>query len=646
MTTIKDRNLGDRSRPLSAVPMDARVVLWSFCVLFGLIAASLSGYSYGLSDHAIQLPLIFRLIDPGYLTNDFFVNSASGFGPVFFYSHVLAFSGKYMPLDGAMAVLWLFAYIAVILVTAFTAKDVTGSVLGGMIAAILITLSTPFSLGSAATVFEPLLIPRFLAMPFGLFAIWKGIRDQPIVAATASIPAILVQPAIGLETAGLALAATAAHRLFHWRTRRDFTVRQLRNLGIGVLIVGLTTLLWIVPTIATRASFSLATDDLVRIYAHFRIPHHLVPSSWDVGQWALGAGFAIALAIALVEMFRTDKSSGPTRREQLGMGFAITSIFVVIAGALVGGYIFVEIIPTRLAVMAQTFRMVAVAAWLGWIVMAGLIAKLLIAKAWRWAVLFVVSAVSAPTLLIYVGITSVVSRLNGGAIMKSTVFFAGTALLVFDTMAFTHVLTGQPTTRDLILIASGLSVVLVIAMGNRLTAAALVALGGALVTVSTSLALERYDILPKNIPGVSSYLSYTQPILTLDEAVDHAWRDRPHTVDLATVARENTGPDAVFLIPWGWDWQYWRLFTERAVVVDFKSFPFQDEGMEEWYGRYLDIYDQGAGYPYDVTESELLELQRRYGFHYAMLPVGAGVSFPVLASSGDWKLVQVAESVP
>ena len=183
-------------------------------------------------------------------------------------------------------------------------------------------------------------------------------------------------------------------------------------------------------------------------------------------------------------------------------------------------------------------------------------------------------------------------------------------------------------------------------MGNRLTAAALVALGGALVTVSTSLALERYDVLPKNIPGVSSYLSYTQPILTLDEAVDHAWRDRPHTVDLATVARENTGPEAVFLIPWGWDWQYWRLFTERAVVVDFKAFPFQDEGMEEWYGRYLDIYDQGAGYPYDVTESELLELQRRYRFHYAMLPVGAGMSFPVLASSGDWKLVQVAESVP
>ena len=569
------------------------------------------------------------------------MNSASGFGPVFFYSHVLAFLAGYVPLHVAMAVLWLFAFIAVILVTAFTAKDVTGSVLGGMIAAILITLSAPFSLGSEATVFAPSLIPRFLAMPFGLFAIWKGIRDQPIIAATASIPAILVQPAIGLETVGLALAATAANRLFHWRTRRDFTFRQLRNLGIGVLIVGLTTLLWIVPTIATRASFSLATDDLVRIYAHFRVPHHLVPSSWDVGQWALGAGFAIALAIALVEMFRTDKSSGPTRREQLGIGFAITSIFVVIAVALVGGYIFVEVIPTRLAVMAQTFRMVAVAAWLGWIVIAGLIGKLLIARAWHWAALFVISAVSVPTLLVYKGITFVGSRMDGGSTMKSTVFFAGVGLLVFSTMALAQAWIGQPTIRDLFLLVLGLPPILLIAISSRLAPAAIAVLAAGLVAVSTSFVLDRHDIFPKNIPVVSRYISRHQPILTLDQALH---RGKSDDTVLTIAARDTTDSDAVFLIPW--DWQQWRVLANRAVVVDRKGFPFQERAMEEWYERYLAIYGPGAGYPYDVTESELLELQRRYGFHYAVLPVGAGMSFPVLASSGDWKLVQVAESVP
>ena len=249
-------------------------------------------------------------------------------------------------------------------------------------------------------------------------------------------------------------------------------------------------------------------------------------------------------------MFPTDKSSGPTGREQLGIEFAITSIFVVIAGALVGGYIFVEVIPTRLAVMAQTFRMVAVAAWLGWIVIAGLIAKLLIARTWQWAALFVVSAVSAPTLLVYKGITFAASRLDGGSMMRSTVFFAGVAVFIVDTLVVaTEVLIGVPKVRDLLLISLGFLVVPMIAMSHRLTAAALVTLGSALVMVSTSLALERYDVLPKNIPGVSSYLSYTQPILTLDEAVDHARHDYPHTVDLATVARENTGPDAVFLIP-------------------------------------------------------------------------------------------------
>ena len=569
------------------------------------------------------------------------MNSASGFGPVFFYSHVLAFLAGYVPLHVAMAVLWLFAFIAVILVTAFTAKDVTGSVLGGMIAAILITLSAPFALGSAATVFEPSLIPRFLAMPFGLFAIWKGIRDQPIIAATASIPAILVQPAIGLETVGLALAATAANRLFHWRTRRDFTFRQLRNLGIGVLIVGLTTLLWIVPTIATRASFSLATDDLVRIYAHFRVPHHLVPSSWDVGQRALGAGFAIALAIALVEMFRTERSSGPTGREQLGIGFAITSIFVVIAGALVGGYIFVEVIPTRLAVMVQTFRMVAVAAWLGWIVIAGLIAKLLIARTWQWAALFVVSAVSAPTLLVYKGITFAASRLDGGSTMKSTVFFAGVGLLVFSTMALAQAWIGQPKIRDLFLLALGLPPILLIAISSRLAPAAIAVLAAGLIAVSTSFVLDRHDIFPKNIPVVSRYISRHQPILTLDQAPH---RGKADDTVLTIAARDTTDSDAVFLIPW--DWQQWRVLANRAVVVDRKAFPFQERAMEEWYERYLAIYGPGAGYPDDVTESELLELQRRYGFHYAVLPVGAGMSFPVLATSGDWKLVQVAESVP
>ena len=641
MTANRDRSIGDTDGPSPGGPIDSRLVLLSFSVLFGLVTASLSGYYYGLGDQAPQLALISRIIDPGYLTNDFFVNAASGFGPRFYYSHLLAFVASFVPLHIAVAVMWLLAYVAVIAITSFTARALTGSVLGGMIAAILVTLSSPFSLGFAATALIPILTPRFLALPFALFAIWKGIRGQAIFAAIASLPGILIHPTLGFETAVLALAAAAVNSRCRWRIRRVNPSRHAWRLMLGILIVGLTSLLWIVPTMLTGVSFSSTTDDLVRINAYFRLPHHLVPSTWGAKYWALAAGFAVAVAIALAEFFRRSANSESRRRERSAIGFATTSIFLLIAAALLGGYVFVEIIPTRIAVIAHVFKLVVVAAWLGWILLAGVIAELLMSGRWRWAALFVVSAVSAPTLLVFTGVTFAASRLSGGATFRSKVFFAGVALLIFDTMVLTQVWMGQPTFRDALFIALGLPVVLMIAVSSRLKPVALAALAGAMVVVSTSFVMDRYDVFPKNIPGVSSFLAKTQPILTLDEAFH---RGRVDDRALILAARNTTHADAVFLIPW--NWQYWRVFANRAVVVDRKAFPFQEEAMEEWYDRYLDIYDPGVGYPYDVTESELLELQRRYGFHYAVVPIGTSVSFRVLASSELWKLVQVADTVP
>ena len=643
MPTDQGWNLRGRNVQSTDGPIDTRIYLLAFSVLFGLGAAALSGYSYGLSNHAEQLPVIFRLIDAEYLTNDFFVNAASGFGPSHYYSHAFAFVAGYIPIHVAMAAIWLLTFIAVIVITAFAARDIVGSVLGGMIAAILVSLSSPFSLGFDAIALMPVLTPRFLALPFGLFAIWRGIRGQAICAAIASLPAILIHPTLGLETAVLALAAAVANSFWCWRVRRGIDSLQARGLALGILIVGLTSLLWIVPTILTGTSFSSTSDDLVRINAYFRFPHQLVPSTWDMGSWALAAGFAVAVAIALAEFRRRTTNSESGRQERSAIGFATVSTFSLIAVALLGGYVFLELIPTRIAVNAQVFQLVVVAAWLGWILMAGVIAEFVMSGRWRWAALFVVSAASAPTLFVFTAFTFAASKLSGGATFRSKLFFAGIAILIFDTMVLTKVWVGQPTLRDVLLVALGLPVVLMIAVSSRLKPVALAALAGGLVVVSTSLALDREEVLPNNIPFVSSFLAKTQPILTLDQAFR---KGESHAEDytLILAARNSTHADAVFLIPW--NWQNWRLFANRAVVVDREAFPFGEGAMEEWYDRYLDIYDEGAGYPDDVTESELLELQRRYGFHYAVVPIGARMSFPVTATSEHWKLVQVAETVP
>ena len=622
---------------------DDRVMLASFAVLFGLLTAVLSNYRYGLSDQAEQLPAVFRIMDPSYLANDFFVNAAAEFGPRFYYSHTLALLANFVPLPAVVAVLWLSAFVGVAVVTAFMARELSGSVLGGMVAVVLITLPEPFDLGSSASVlYDSLLVPRALAMPFALFALWKGVRGQPARAAIASIPAILFQPVMGLEVAGLALVAAGANRVFLLKRRGEYGHGRLWTLAVGVFIIGLTSLIWIVPMISTGAGTSLEPDEFVHIYGYFRHPHHLTPSAWDTTEWVLGAAFIASVVIALLEMFRTGHASADDQNEHMAMGVAVSAIFGLMAGALLVGYVFVEIVPTRIATTAQTFRMVIFAAWLGWILMAGVAARLLVMGLYQWAALFVASAVSVPTLFAYKVTTFIASMLKRGALMRSAVFFICVAVLAVVTLEITRrAAFDLPRIPNLLFTAFGLTVVLAIAIHRRFAPAALVTLSVALFLSVATLALDRNSIFPSNIPNVSAYIASRQPIFTLDEAKDRYRHD--YMVELAEVARDNTDPDSVFLVPW--NWPVWRLFSERAIVVDHKAFPFRDEGMKEWYERYLAIYDEGAGYPDDITESELLELRQKYGFDYAVIRSSHRMpSFPVLKSSGGWKLVRVADS--
>ena len=69
-----------------------------------------------------------------------------------------------------------------------------------------------------------------------------------------------------------------------------------------------------------------------------------------------------------------------------------------------------------------------------------------------------------------------------------------------------------------------------------------------------------------------------QPILSLEENQDEVYV-------VGQYLRANTESDAILLIPP--DLARFRLTAERAVVVDFKAFPFNDETMDEWYRRVL-----------------------------------------------------------
>jgi len=121
-------------------------------------------------------------------------------------------------------------------------------------------------------------------------------------------------------------------------------------------------------------------------------------------------------------------------------------------------------------------------------------------------------------------------------------------------------------------------------------------------------------------------------------------------IDVASFAQANTPAGAVFLTPPNMG--EFRYMAQRAIVVDFDAFPFQDQAMAEWQQRIFDCYGVPSLKGFDagtslrdhytaLTRADLLRLQAKYGFSYAVLYRSTQTGFPVLYQNPTYKLVRV-----
>lgn len=105
--------------------------------------------------------------------------------------------------------------------------------------------------------------------------------------------------------------------------------------------------------------------------------------------------------------------------------------------------------------------------------------------------------------------------------------------------------------------------------------------------------------------------------------------DFPNESELYAWVRENTPDDAVFSIPPSWD--RFRSFARRAIVVNFKAFPFEDDALYTWFERLttvapIPIPDRtdstilsNLDAAYGATRPEyLVAVLERYGARYAV----------------------------
>ena len=620
-----------------AKSLDDRLFLAGFSLVFGLLAAVLSGYAYGSGDQSNQLPLIFREIDPGYLINDAFLNAQSGFSVRFYYVQLIASAGELIPLPALFICLHVIIYIAVTAITAFAAKDITGSNAAGVLAAGFAVSLQPFNLGVTASVTD-LIKPAQIAMPFALLGLWRGVRGEATHAAIASIPALLMHPVFGAEAGGIALLAAGARQTL--LLNRLAFISRFRDMARGVLVFfGASALFWALPMFVSGRIDPLSDRQLFDAYVYLRNPHHLLPSAWPAQNFLLGASFLGSVVISFIAymQFSLREGRGYTHREHGAKMLPFTVVIAVPLAGLFAGWIFVEIIPTRLGAIAQLSRLTQITAWAGWMLIAWSIAAMLVRKELRWAGLTLIASAAAPALLFCKSSVFAGNRLRGGAAMRSALFYVAVALAVAVALFWTP-RTSSALLPDIFQIGAAFGVAVLVALRPMRAPLALAALSCALPLSIAAFALERYGALPE-IPRVSHNVRFIQPAFTIDAYAEKE-AAQPST-QLALAAKSATAPDAVFLIPW--TWKTWRIFSDRAVVVDRKGIPHDTDAMKEWRDRYFTIYDrsEGAGYPYHVTKPELLALQARYGFQYAVLPEDRAFSYPVIAEASGWVLVRV-----
>jgi hypothetical protein len=595
-----------------------------FLALLALLATALE-YRFGLGNQTEQLPLVLHALHPERLADDFYVRSAQGFGPRFYYVWLLTALVRWLPLPLVMLGLTLVVNASLAAVTYLAARDLLrGERLAGLLAAILTLSVESFPLGLVTDIRFQDLQPGSLAIPFCLASLWAGMRGLPVRAAALAAVGSLPHPLYGVETGGLALGSAACVALLRLPpgSAPARAARALAPCLAGGALLGVAALLfWGLPWIGAN-SMRLPRDEFIAVLG-FRSPHHYLPSTFPPAHYVQLAAFLGACGIAGWHWRRSDTFT----RTDLAYAFAPAAVLLL----CVGGIVFVEWWPSRLWITAQPFRLLYLVKWQGFLLLAWLLAGWIHEAspprvALAWIVYFGNGA--AQSLIALGGLSG--ERIEAWLrrrrpalspwLLPVLALLAGFPLLL---------LLGKPREALALFLAWLLLLCLGFGAGRarRAVAVALVAGVVGFVAANRWLRITDWEVL---LPVVSF----------ADQRGDDA--------DVARWAGAHTPADAIFDVPPGMG--SFRLIAERAVVVDFKALPFPDAALREWHTRMRDAYGEvpGGGFAAlarmetnhrGVSDQRLDAIARRYGASYAVLYADTPTRHPVLYENDSYKIV-------
>ncbi|PID55819.1 hypothetical protein CSB45_14000 [candidate division KSB3 bacterium] len=591
------------------------------------VLSTLSTYGYGIGNHIEQLPMILRVLDPSYLSNDFFTNASIAMGPRFYFAKVVAWLAHYIPLPITYLVLTSLSNILITFITCLLAcKLFAENQIAGILAGCVVMSIPTFFLGYNASIYDGMLTPAHLIMPLIFYAIWHGIYQHVIRATFFAGIASIIHPLFGLETAAILILIALLKKKPAKSGSTEKWYQHFVSIVIALLFLCFFTLIWFLPS---RSMHRIPTDTFIQILAFFRHPHHYVPSAFGGRMIYLEAAcFILATGIAWYWRAGTSLTIFPKREV-----FIFTIIILCLC---LGGYIGVEIFPSKFWTTIQPFRLLFLIKWLGLIFISGMVGTLISRDSYDCDGYIILMSTLSPFALGVVLTAKIYRKFITQHVPALTWYVSPGALFIYSISIILYFHSDVIVLFPLYLFL-GFSLL----MGSK----KIVYLGIAAGTI-TLLFVWSSPIAPLKLPERLQALGgkLLSPQICIEDlsGVD---------IDIAEYSRDYITKKALFLVPPTWG--HFRLTARRAIVVDWKAFPFQEEKIIEWQQRIFDCYgtpESSGGLPallemernYQTINAERLhDVVEKYHVTHIILYRQTPTMLPVLYENQQYKLVYV-----
>jgi hypothetical protein len=528
----------------------------------------LVNYQFGGNDHIEQLPIIYRTNNPAFLTNDFFTNSSSGFSPRFYYAQLISILSRFIGVPWLFFLGTILSNCATSILTFLIGKRLFTDATTGIIASALVMFSPTIALGGDQVFYASLFTPTTLVFPLILLSFYLLLQKKIMLSVIITGIVSLFHVLIGLEYGILFLSIFMIHEYLE-----QGDLKKIIQRSSLFLILVLFLLPNLIPHYYNKTS--IESSLFIEILAHFRHPHHYVLSKImtlkEIGRFVL---------IILMIIFVLVNWKNRIRTVYYQRTFQITAVLLGIA--LLTGWIFVELIPSKFITSLQLLRILNFGKWLFLLLVANHLALNIKNRKFN---------LRAVLVLVLLGSLWFTSEISWQKILMMGIF---SSFLIF-------LLTKE---FKVSLYATIISVIGIIIVTNGL-----------------------------DYPPIKKY---QKKYLASNELTKNQQ-------NLTEFIRTNTSQESVFLSPHSFG--FMRIEARRALVVDFKAFPFKETAMLDWYHRIQACYgpkEEAFESVYkSLNDQKIRELQKKYAFNYVILYQETETKIPVVYTDSEYKIIDL-----